>query len=90
MSEDNPVRKVLGDAAARQLSNTQKTIVQTPIITPRWLPRFLSWVPVEAGVYRVNRAKDNDTAVVSVCTTKAEHELPTSYIDYVKNPASTC
>lgn len=86
MSEENPVRKVLGDAAARQLANTQKTVVQTQIITPRWLPRFLSWVPVEAGVYRVNRAKDTDTAVASVCTSKAEQELPTSYIDYVEKP----
>jgi hypothetical protein len=85
MSESNP-RPVLGDAGARQLANTQKTPVQTSIITPRWLPRFLSWVPVEAGVYRVNRAKDNDTSVAVVCTSKAEQELPTSYIDYVEKP----
>ena len=85
MSENSP-RPVLGDAGARQLANTQKTPVQTSIITPRWLPRFLSWVPVEAGVYRVNRAKDNDTTVAVVCTTKAEQELPTSYVDYVEKP----
>jgi hypothetical protein len=85
MSESNP-RPVLGDAGARQLANTQKTPVQTSIITPRWLPRFLSWVPVEAGVYRVNRAKDSDTSVAVVCTSKAEQELPTSYIDYVEKP----
>ena len=78
MSEEDPVRRVLGDASARQLATTQKTVVQTPIITPRWLPRFLSWVPVEAGVYRVNRAKDTDSAVASVCTSKAEQALPTS------------
>jgi hypothetical protein len=86
MSEGNPIRRVLGDAAARQLADTQKTVVQTQIITPRWLPRFLSWVPVEAGVHRVNRAKDGDTAVASVCTSKAEQELPTSYVDYVEKP----
>ena len=86
MSDPNPNRRVLGDAAARQLATTQKTVVQTPIITPRWLPRFLSWVPVEAGVYRVNRAKDHDTAVVVVCTSKAEESLPTSYVDYVEKP----
>jgi hypothetical protein len=85
MSESNP-RPVLGDAGARQLANTQKTPVQTTIITPRWLPRFLSWVPVEAGVYRVNRAKDESTTVATVCTSKAEQELPTSYIDYVEKP----
>ena len=86
MSDGNVTRKVLGDAAARQLANSQKTIVQTPIITPRWLPRFLSWVPVEAGVYRVNRTKDGDTTQVVVCTSKSEQELPTTYIDYVEKP----
>jgi len=85
MSESNP-RPVLGDAGARQLATTQKTQVQTSIITPRWLPRFLSWVPVEAGVYRVNRAKDTGTTVAVVCTSKAEEELPTSYVDYVEKP----
>ena len=85
MSEATP-RQVLGDAGARQLANTQKTIVQTPIITPRWLPRFLSWVPVEAGVYRVNRTKDTGTAVPVVCTSKTNEPLPTSYVDYVEKP----
>jgi hypothetical protein len=85
MSEGTP-RRVLGDAAARQLANTQKTVVQTQLITPRWLPRFLSWVPVEAGVYRVNRTKDTDSAVAVVCTSKTEEALPTSYVDYVEKP----
>jgi hypothetical protein len=86
MSDESPVRKVLGDAAARQLANTQKTTVQTQVITPRWLPRLLSWVPVEAGVYRVNRAKEGDAAQVVVCTAKAEQELPTAYVDYLEKP----
>jgi len=85
MTEANP-RQVLGDAGARQLANTQKTVVQTSIITPRWLPRFLSWTPVEAGVYRVNRAKDTGTAVATTCTSKTDVELPTSYVDYVEKP----
>ena len=34
MSEATP-RRVLGDAGARQLANTQKTVAQTSIITPR-------------------------------------------------------
>ena len=67
MSDENQSRKVLGDVAARQLANTTKTVVQTPIITPRWLPRLLSWVPVEAGTYRVNRTKPGETTVAAVC-----------------------
>jgi len=85
MTETEP-RRVLGDAGARQLANTQKTVVQTSIITPRWLPRFLSWTPVEAGVYRVNKAKDTGTAVATTCTYKTDVELPTSYVDYVEKP----
>lgn len=79
-------RKVLGDAAARQLANTQKTVPQMGSITPRWLPRFLSWVPVEAGVYRVNRVKETDSAQVVVCTSKTAEPLPTAYVDYVEKP----
>ena len=85
MSEDLE-RRVLGDAAARQLANTQKTIAQWGAITPRWLPRFLSWVPVEAGVYRVNRVNNSESAQVVVCTTKATQPLPTAYVDYVEKP----
>jgi hypothetical protein len=83
---DELERRVLGDAAARQLANTQKTIVQWGAITPRWLPRFLSWVPVEAGVYRVNRVKENESAQVVVCTTKTTQPLPTAFVDYVEKP----
>ncbi len=82
----NEPRRVLGDLAARQLAEVHKTPVQTQVITPRWLPRFLSWVPVESGVYRVNRAKDSGTAVSVVCTSKTEETLPTAYVDYVEKP----
>jgi hypothetical protein len=83
---DETTRRVLGDASARQLADVQKTVPQTSIITPRWLPRFLSWVPVEAGIYRVNRTRDEGTAVAVVCTSKAEQALPTSFVDYVEKP----
>ena len=86
MSDETLNRKVLGDAAARQLANTQKTVVQSQIITPRWLPRLLSWVPVEAGVYRVNRAKEGEAAQVVLCAAKTDQPLPTAYVDYVERP----
>jgi hypothetical protein len=79
-------RPVLGEAGARQLADIQKTAPQTSIITPRWLPRFLSWVPVEAGVYRVNRTRDDSTAVAVVCTAKTDQELPTAFVDYLEKP----
>lgn len=79
-------RKTLGDAAARQLANTTKTVVQTPGISPRWLPRMMSWVRVESGTYRVNRTKEGDTTVPLVCSSKTDQEIPSSYVDYVEKP----
>jgi len=86
MTEENQSRRVLGDAAARQLANTTKTAVQTTAITPRYLPRLLSWVPVEAGVYRVNRSKPGNTFELAVCGQKTEQELPSTFADYVERP----
>jgi hypothetical protein len=84
MPTDTP--KVLGDLAARQLATTTKTVAQMQAITPRWLVRCLSWVPVEAGTYRVNRTRDGETTVPVICTTKTETELPMSFVDYVEKP----
>jgi len=53
------IRHTLGEAAARQLANTTKTVPQMNAITPRWLASFLPWTPVEAGTYRVNRVTDS-------------------------------
>ncbi|MGE5495090.1 MAG: family 2A encapsulin nanocompartment shell protein [Burkholderiales bacterium] len=47
----------LNPNAARRLSHTTKSVPMMDSITPRWLLRFLPWVPVEAGIYRVNRIK---------------------------------
>ena len=44
---------------ARQLANATKTVPQMSRITPRWLTHLLQWVPVEAGIYRLNRVKDD-------------------------------
>ena len=58
MAESEPMQLALSDSAARQLANATKTRPMLPIITPRWLTHLLPWVPVEAGIYRVNRVRD--------------------------------
>jgi hypothetical protein len=75
----------LGDIAARQLANATKTVPQMSSITPRWLVHFLNWVPVEAGIYRVNRVKDEDSVEVA-CSLRDERALPNTYVDYIDNP----
>ena len=55
----------LADHAARQLANATKTVPQLSTITPRWLTHLLQWIPVEAGIYRVNRVSNTDDIQVA-------------------------
>jgi hypothetical protein len=84
MAEDD-VQTALGDTAARQLANATKTVAQMSSITPRWLVHFLNWVPVEAGIYRVNKVKDADSIEVG-CLPRDESSLPNTFVDYIDNP----
>ncbi len=71
----------LTDAGARQLANATKTTAQLETITPRWLIRMLEWVPVEAGIFRLNKVLDPD-AIEVACPPRDESELPTTYVPY--------
>ena len=62
MSETPRDFTALGDVAARQLANATKTVPQLASISPRWLVHCLEWLPVEAGILRVNRVKETKTA----------------------------
>jgi len=75
----------LGDVAARQLAIATRTVPQMQKITPRWLTRLLNWVPVESGVYRLNKVKDEDNVEVD-CSNRDEREIPHTFVDYVENP----
>ncbi|MGB4779341.1 family 2A encapsulin nanocompartment shell protein [Microbacterium sp.] len=77
--------QALGDLAARQLANATKTVPQLASITPRFLLHLLSWVPVEAGVYRVNRVLHPERVEIQVGEA-GEDPVPQSYIDYETNP----
>ena len=58
MADIHQGHSALGDVAARTLANATKTVPQLRLITPRWFTHMLNWVPVEAGIYRVNKVKD--------------------------------
>lgn len=83
--ETEQIPTALGDVAARQLANATKTVPQMLGISPRWLPRLLQWVPVEAGIYRLNRVKEG-TSVSVDCSGRDERELPNTFVDYDPNP----
>lgn len=77
--------QALGDLAARQLANATKTVPQLESITPRWLLHLLAWVPVEAGIYRVNRVLHPEKVDISVGEA-GEEPIAQSYVDYETNP----
>jgi hypothetical protein len=79
------IQTALDDVAARQLANATKTVPQLGSITPRWLTKLLHWVPVEAGIYRLNRVK-RGTSVEVDCSGRDERELPNTFVDYEDKP----
>ena len=79
--------QALGALAARQLANATKTVPQLETITPRFLLHLLSWVPVEAGIYRVNRVVNPErVAVKAESGAGTEEPLPYTYVDYETSP----
>src|SRR5579872_1464444 len=73
----------LTTAAAQNLATSTKAAPIWEEITPRWFLRLLPWVPVRAGIYRIN-VVTRPTEIV------AEHregtKLPDAFADYEANP----
>jgi hypothetical protein len=85
MADHHDVPTALGDSAARQLANATKTVPQLSTISPRWLVHLLQWLPVEAGIYRLNKVK-NPRDVRVACSQRDESELPQTFVDYDEAP----
>ncbi|MEQ1487705.1 MAG: family 2A encapsulin nanocompartment shell protein [Methylotenera sp.] len=81
MTDIKQHQTALSDVAARTLSNATKTVPMLSTITPRWLVHVMQWVPVEAGIYRVNKAKD-PSAIEVDCSAKDERDIPATFVDY--------
>ena len=85
MTDHTPSQSALSDSAARQLANATKTVPILSTISPRWLVHLLQWVPVEAGIYRLNKVK-NPQDVLVACAKRDESELPQTFVDYEETP----
>src|SRR6201994_3283663 len=85
MAEEKPKQTALGDVAARQLAIATRTVPQLGSITPRWLTHLMNWIPVESGVYRLNKVKDAQNVEVD-CSARDERPLPATFVDYVEKP----
>ncbi|WP_327398781.1 family 2A encapsulin nanocompartment shell protein [Streptomyces sp. NBC_01288] len=75
----------VSDSAARTLANATKTVPQMSSITPRWLVHLMSWVPVEAGIYRVNKVVHPESVRIE-CDNYDEAPLPDTFVDYAREP----
>jgi len=85
MAAQIPEQLALSDNAARQLANADKTVPILSTISPRWLVHLLQWLPVEAGIYRLNKVK-NPRDVRVACAKRDESELPQTFVDYDDKP----
>ena len=85
---DDVEHTTLSESAARQLANATKTRAQWRGITPRWLVNFLTWTPVEAGIFRLNRVREEGepTDIEASPPRDANPDLPETYVDYVHDP----
>jgi hypothetical protein len=81
MSDIHQAHTALGDVAARTLANATKTAPMLSTITPRWLVHLMEWKPLEAGIYRVNKVK-NEADLRTDCSNLDEKELPQTFVDY--------
>jgi len=85
MAEEVKKQTALGDVAARQLAIATRTVPQMITISPRWLTHLLNWIPVESGVYRLNKVKDANNVEVD-CSGRDERKLPQTFVDYIEDP----
>jgi hypothetical protein len=85
MADEVKKQTALGDVAARQLAIATRTVPQMITISPRWLTHLLNWIPVESGVYRLNKVKDASNVQVD-CSARDERVLPETFVDYIENP----
>ena len=85
MADTTNAPMALGDNAARQLANATKTAPTLSTISPRWLTHLLQWLPVEAGIYRLNTVK-NPQDIEVLCAKRDEAQLPATFVDYDEAP----
>ncbi|MCL7987259.1 hypothetical protein M8998_04810 [Sphingobacterium sp. lm-10] len=75
----------LGDVAARHLAIATRTTGQLESVSPRWVVHLLQWLPVESGVFRLNKVVGEDSIQVD-CSRRDESVLPHTFVDYDENP----
>ncbi|MDR2345323.1 MAG: hypothetical protein LBE18_04585 [Planctomycetaceae bacterium] len=87
MSEIDNTPKVLSSESAYQLADVTKTEAHFGSLTPRWLPRFLDWKSLATGIFRLNKVKEGETPLDSLCRQATDDsKVPEGFVDYESSP----
>jgi hypothetical protein len=76
----------LTSRAAYQLAEFTKTVPQFESITPRWLSRLLEWKPLENGIFRLNKVKEEDSPLGILNQEVGYQFIPEGFVNYDPNP----
>ncbi len=85
MSEEN-LTDFLNSQAAYQLAEFTKTVPQFESVTPRWLPKLLEWKPLENGIFRLNKVKEEDSPLNILNQEVGYQFIPEGFVNYETNP----
>lgn len=85
--KNNGKTDFLTSQAAYQLAEFTKTVPQFESITPRWLSKLLEWKPLESGIFRLNKVKEEDGSPLNILTKEMGYQyIPEGFVDYITNP----
>ena len=85
-SSDNRKTDFLTSQAAYQLAEFTKTVPQFESITPRWLPKLLEWKPLETGIFRLNKVKEEGSPLGILNQEMGYQFIPEGFVNYETNP----
>ena len=85
MAEENKIVS-LGAKAAYNLADVTKTSPVFDSLTPRWVTRLLDWKGLDTGIFRLNKVKEGDTPLDTLCSQKIHTKIPEGFVDYEENP----
>lgn len=83
---NNEKTDFLTSQAAYQLAEFTKTVPQFESITPRWLSKLLEWKPLENGIFRLNKVKEEDSPLDILNQEVGYQFIPEGFVDYETNP----
>lgn len=72
--------------AAYKIARVEKTTPYYDSITPRWLPKFLEWKPLETGIFRRNKVIEGNTPLDILLSESNNTNIPEGFVDYDLTP----